>query len=220
MNKNEELLYLRQEITRLKIRLTQLDPTEEPTCVTCGHDVALENLKKLCKQHGLSGLSQLVGIENKWGWYTTNINPERIEYYLRDQDTVSKLYSIIATPKIWKALTDLFHERDAEIDEETKSKLLVYNLIDRNCKLTTNGVFCYIVAGHLCFNLTLKQDVGVALKIFEQLFEITNKQYGENLGITYTEMISLLKKHDKYELLRNQGITDNDLQKYYYQECC
>lgn len=48
MERNEEIKFLRQEITRLKVRLNELDKEVEPTSVSCGHDVVLEHLRKKC----------------------------------------------------------------------------------------------------------------------------------------------------------------------------
>ena len=61
MDKNTEIKSIREEITRLKIRLKELDNTTEPTSMVCGHDIVLAHLRKLTDQYELSGLCQLAG---------------------------------------------------------------------------------------------------------------------------------------------------------------
>ena len=41
MEKDKELRFLREEITRLRLRVYELDSHEEPTSAVCGHDVTL-----------------------------------------------------------------------------------------------------------------------------------------------------------------------------------
>jgi hypothetical protein len=73
IHSEDNAAFLKQEITRLKVKLSELDSDSEPTSAVCGHDVALENLKKTVKENSHQGLSQLLSYDLENGWYTTNL---------------------------------------------------------------------------------------------------------------------------------------------------
>ncbi|MGI6537919.1 MAG: hypothetical protein ACOX22_06220 [Caldicoprobacterales bacterium] len=104
VNKNDEIRTLREEITRLKIRLSELDDTAEPTSAVCGHDVVLDHLRKLTEQHHLQGLCLLAGTDCEHGWYTTSIIPNNIKALLEDGNTVRTFLSIFCQEGVWEAL--------------------------------------------------------------------------------------------------------------------
>ena len=121
MDVNTEIKSIREEITRLKIRLKELDGITEPTSMVCGHDIVLEHLRKLAEQYELSGLCQMAGTDTKHGWYTTNIEPNKIRNLLEDGETLREFLSLFCKKGVWEVLELAFH---GELDSENS------NLID------------------------------------------------------------------------------------------
>ena len=122
MKKNNEIKSLRAEITRPKVRLSELDPKVEPTSVVCGHDIVLEHLRKLMKQHGLPGLAQLAAVDEKHGWYTTNIVPDTLGTLLESAEPVRDFLSVFSEKGVWETLEAAF--RGETLEPATVQSLL------------------------------------------------------------------------------------------------
>ncbi|MDA3810622.1 MAG: hypothetical protein PF518_09890, partial [Spirochaetaceae bacterium] len=192
MNKSKEIVHLQQEITRLKNRLSQLDSDVEPTSVACGHDILLNHIRKLCNQSNIKGISQIAYLDEEWGWSTTNIETRKVRK-LMSYEGIEQTLGFLLNPKIWNSLTDLYHNENNELNNEIEELLLNKKIIDAAGKLTSSGVFLYTVTAHLCFNFSVKQDISIASQIFEQVFPITKTPYGEQLKISYEELLVSLK---------------------------
>jgi hypothetical protein len=216
VTRQEEIVFLRKEISRLKFRLSQLDTTTEPTSVSCGHDVLLDHIKKLCEQNRIKGITQLAFFDEEWGWSTTNLETRKIRKLLKYKN-VSETLDIVQNPKIWDTLTKLFHHEDLVLDENIQKALFEKEIIDTENRLTSKGVFLYSVTGHLCYNSSVKQDIEIASQIFEQVYQITQTQYGDPLQISLEDLISKLKEVGSFEQLDKENIKESDVTKYYEQ---
>ena len=213
MDVNTEIKSIREQITRLKMRLNELDGITEPTSMVCGHDIVLEHLKKLAEQYKLSGLCQLAGTDTKHGWYTTNIEPNKIRNLLEDGETLREFLSLFCKKGVWEVLELAFH---GELDSE-KSDLINFleqkkMIVDNN--LTSKGFTCYVVLGHLAFNMTKKLDPNKAIEIFQIVYDINGINYGEYLPYTTDEFMELISKHPKYPELLSKGVSIKDISEY------
>lgn len=210
-NNHAEIKRLRQEITRLKVRLHELDDSSEPTSVACGHDVALEHLRKLASQHGLTGLCQMTGTEEGHGWYTTNIVPQQLRALLEGGAVVREFLGLFCAPGVWEALTAAFHGESAP---GPGTDLLKENSLIQDGKLTVDGFFCYAVLGHLTYNIKKKLAIPKALAIFKLAYAQTKIQYGEHLPYSEAEFVALLQKHPTYPELAAADVTEADIRTY------
>lgn len=213
MDTNTETKSLREEITRLKIRLSELDNATEPTSVACGHDIVLDHLRKLTKQHELSGLSQLAGLDEKHGWYTTNVEPSKIRTLLENGDTLREFLSVFCEKGVWEALESAYHgelitEGAEAIGFLEKKQLLMDN------KLTSKGFTCYVVLGHLAFNTAKKLDIRKAIEISKLVYDSTGIHYGEHLPYSAAEFAEILSKHPDYANLANYNVSLEDIGEY------
>lgn len=213
MNKNEELKFLREEITRLKLRVNELDSREEPTSAVCGHDVTLEHLRKLNEQHKMNGLCQLAGIDDKYGWYTTNIEPNKIKAFLNDANAVKQFLVIFCIDGLWEALEAVYHCQKHNASKEVIESLHRADLVV-NGTLTDKGFMCYAVLGHLVFNMTKKLAVNKVIEIFQIVYEQTGINYGNRLPYTADEFLSMVKAHPRYTSLLEKNISDLDIYEY------
>lgn len=214
MNINEEKKRLREEITRLKMRLSEIDETVEPTSQVCGHDVVLDHLKKLCEEHNLEGLCQLAGSHNQYGWYTTNIEPSKIKPLLESGDAVRDFLEVFTVAEAWETLESAYR-KEAPIDgNPIVLKLIDSGLINENHELTNKGFTCYGVLGHLAFNMNKKLEIEKAIEIFKEVYEVTQIEFGEKLNYTEKSFINLLIESSGYERLNKKGISNVDLVKY------
>ena len=215
MEKNEEIKKIREEITRLRIRLNELDGDEsnEPVTEVCGHDYVLEHLKKFGKQYNQPGRCVLAGYYNNY-WYTSTIEPTKINAFLEDSHTVRKFLTLFCNEKTWSALVSIFHNRIEEIDQDTYKILEENKLVSEDSKLTTNGFTCYAVLGHLSFNMTKKLSPEKAIPIFGVVYEITGIEFGEQLPYKENEFLEMVKNHEKYNGLIEEGITEKDIAEY------
>lgn len=211
-DRNAEILRLRAEITRLKVQLNELDSEYEPTSVACGHDVVLAHLRKLKEQHGLSGLCQLAGIDQNHGWYTTNIIPDRIRAFLEDASALRGFLAQFSAPGVWEALAQAFHG-ELIVDASGAETLVANGLMEGN-RLTENGFLCYAVLGHLAYNVKKKLPIPKTIAIFKLAYEVTGREYGEQLPYSEDEFLSLLQGRQGYPELLAQGITDTDIKTY------
>lgn len=217
MNVNDEKKFLREEITRLRMRLVELDESVESTSSTCGHDVVLEHLKKLTQEHQLEGLCQIAGIHEKNGWYTSNINPAKIKYLLEEPNTVVDYLSIFTSKKVWECLESAFLcelEADRLHRAEEIKILQNNNLIGSDYRLTTNGFLSYCVLGHLAYNVCKKLDIMKSIEIFKEVYEITGTQFGEKLGIDSKDLLKKIAENRALERLSIKGILESDILTY------
>ncbi len=216
MTRNEEIMALRQEITRLKVRLYELDKTEEPTSLVCGHDVVLEHLRKLTQQQGAKALAQLACFDTKHGWYTTNIEPTKLRPLLEDGATVRDFLSLFCREGVWEVLEGAYHGEDLNGYEKERELLTEKGLLgDKG--LTLDGFTSYVVIGHLAFNQTKKLAVPKAIEIFKIVYELTGLHYGEKLPYSDEEFLELLAGHKDFKSLADHQITRDDLIKYLHQ---
>ncbi len=213
MKKSDEIKNLRAEITRLKVRLSELDPKVEPTSVVCGHDVALENLRKLSTQHRLTGLAQLAAVDERHGWYTTNVVPEKLRALLESGEPVRDFLSAFLEAGVWEALEAAFHGETLEPTNNGVAALERRGLIE-NGKLTMNGFICYAVLGHLVFNLAKKLSIRKMIEISKLTYDCTGVNLGENLPYSPAEFIKLLSEHADYPKLMEHDISDSDIAEY------
>jgi len=214
MEKHEEIKKLREEITRLRVRLNELDEESntEPVTEVCGHDFILDNLKKFGKQYNQLGRSALAGYHNDY-WYTTTIEPSKINSFLEDSVPVKEFLTIFCIDGVWDALVHAFN---GEFNLITKDayRILETNKFIENNNLTIKGFTSYVVLGHLIFNMTKKLPVEKAISIFKVAYEITGIEYGEYLPYTGNDFLNNIKGHEKYNDLLAQGITEHDICEY------
>lgn len=216
LNRKEEIKFLRAEITRLKVRLNQLDSSAEPTSVVCGHDVALNHLRRLKEQHEFSGLCQLAGTHDGHGWYTTNVVPDRLRALLEGGGACRDFLSIFCLPGVWEALEAAYYN-DSPKELNEAMDILEQNSLVSGGRLTLNGFFCYAVIGHLVYNIVKKLEIPKAVEIFQMVYELTGLQFGEHLPYSETEFRDLLAEHPNFPSLAEKGITVADLGKYLIQ---
>jgi hypothetical protein len=214
VNINEEKKRLREEITRLKMRLAEIDETVEPTSQVCGHDVVLDHLKKLSEEHNLEGLCQLAGSHNQYGWYTTNIEPSKIRPLLESGDTVRNFLEVFTLADAWETLESAYH-KDVLVDENPiVLKLMASGIINEKHELTNKGFTCYGVLGHLAFNMNKKLEIEKAIEIFKEVYEVTHIEFGEKSNYDEESFLILLRESNGYERLNKKGISNADLVKY------
>lgn len=217
MDKNEEKKFIREEISRLKMRLAELDESVEPTSSTCGHDVVLDHLRKLTEEHRLEGLCQLAGVHEKNGWYTTNINPTKIKYLIEEPNTVTEYLKTFSEERVWECLESAFYGEIEENELHRKAEvemLQTKNLIGENGKLTANGFLSYCVLGHLSYNVCKKLDILKSIEIFKELYELTGSQFGEKLEIETSELLLKMSENGSFDRLSSKGITKDDIVTY------
>jgi hypothetical protein len=142
IHSEDNAAFLKQEITRLKVKLSELDSDSEPTSAVCGHDVALENLKKTVKENSHQGLSQLLSYDLENGWYTTNLPTYAIGNYLEDFSTVANFFSLLSRKDTWEILQQCYFKQEPEIENENYKILRKMNFIDEENHLTRK-VFWY-----------------------------------------------------------------------------
>jgi hypothetical protein len=214
MDKNEEIKTLRENITRLRVRLNELDGDNnvEPVTEVCGHDFILDHLKKFGTQYHQSGRCVLAGYNNE-NWYTTTIEPSKINSLLENSLPIKEFLSIFCNENVWDALVLAFNENVSQINQEIYKILEINQLICGN-KLTVKGFICYAVLGHLVFNMTKKLVPEKAIPIFYIAHKITGIEYGEHLPYSINEFIDMIKKHEQYNELVDKGITDYDIGEY------
>ena len=213
VDKYSEIKHLRKEITRLKNRLSELDESEEPTSVVCGHDVVLEHLRKLSKQHGLSGLSQLACCDKNHGWYTTNVEPSKIGILLGDSRPVTNFLKLFCHDGVWETLESAYQGEDLQQSDEIV-KLLEENQLLSSGKLTSNGFTCYVVLGHLTYNMVKKVDILKQIEISKIVYDATGINYGEPLPYSTEEFLNLVTTHPDYETLIQRQVSTEDLIEY------
>lgn len=213
MDVNNEIKHLREEITRLKIRLRELDGTTETTSMVCGHDVVLDHLRKLVEQHELSGLCQLAGTDSNHGWYTTSIEPNKIKFFLEDSETLREFLSLFCKKGVWEIMEQAFYN-ELNSDNSDLVDLLVEKDLIKDNKLTSKGFTCYAVLGHLAFNMTKKLDADTTIEIFKIAYDMTGINYGEYLPYTTNEFMELISKHPKYTELLEKGIAQKEINEY------
>ena len=214
MEKHEEIKKIREEITRLRIRLNELDEenNNEPATEVCGHDFILDNLRKFGKQYNQLGRSALAGYYKDY-WYTTTIEPSRISSFLEDSVPVKEFLKIFCIDGVWDALIHAFNGEFSLINKDTY-RILETNKFVENDNLTIRGFTSYAVLGHLVFNMTKKLPVEKAISIFKAAYEITGIEYGEYLPYSDNDFLNNIKGHEKYNDLLTQGITDHDIYEY------
>lgn len=213
MEKDKELRFLREEITRLRLRVYELDSHEEPTSAVCGHDVTLEHLRKLTEQHKMDGLCQLAGIDDKYGWYTTNIEPNKIKAFINDANIVREFLTTFCLEGFWEALEAAYHCQEYNAKTEVIESLRKLEfIVDEN--LTKKGFMCYAVLGHLIFNITKKLAINKAIEIFKIVYDQTGINYGNRLPYDTEEFLAIVKAHPGYVNLSEKNIGDSDILEY------
>jgi hypothetical protein len=220
IHSEDNAAFLKQEITRLKVKLSELDSDSEPTSAVCGHDVALENLKKTVKEKSHQGLSQLLSYDLENGWYTTNLPTYAIGNYLEDFSTVANFFSLLSRKDTWEILQQCYFKQEPEIENENYKILRKMNFIDEENHLTEKGFLVFAAGGHLCYNATLKQEISKTITISQQIYEITGIHYGEDLLMSANEIIQKLKDTEKWRVIENEGICEKDIKIYLYQMNC
>ncbi len=210
---NEEIRHLREEITRLKLRLNELDKNEEVPSTVCGHDVVLEHLKKLSNQHGLQALAQLACYDSKYGWYTTNVEPTKLRALLEDSETVRDFLSLFCREGVWEVLDAAYHGEEFKGYEKERALLLEKGFLGKK-GLTLNGLAVYVFLGHLTYNMTKKVDIKKATEIFKIVYELTGLNLTDRLPYSPEEFVELVSSHKDYKNLANHQITEEDLKEY------
>ncbi len=213
MDINTEIKSIREEITRLKLRLKELDGTTETTSMVCGHDAVLDHLRKLTAQYELSGLCQMAGTDAKHGWYTTNIEPNKIRSLLENGETLRDFLSLFCKEGVWEVLERAFHD-ELVSENDDLIHLLTDNDLFADQKLTSKGFTCYAVLGHLAYNMTKKLDPDKTIEIYQLAYDISGINYGEYLPYTTDEFIDLISKHPRYPELLDKGITLKEISEY------
>jgi hypothetical protein len=193
--------FLKKEITRLKAKLAEIDSDSVPTSAVCGHDVALDNLKKVVQENSHQGLSQLLSYDLENGWYTTNLPTYSIGNYLEDFSTVSDFFSLLSEKAVWKLLQQCYFKQKPDTENKNYQILKEMKYIDEENHLTEKGFLVYAAGGHLCYNATLKQEILKTFTISQHIYEITGKHYGENLSMSANEIIQILKNNDRWQLM-------------------
>ena len=214
MGINEEKKHLREEITRLKMKLAELDETVEPTSQVCGHDVVLEHLKKLSEEHGLTGLCQLAGSHAEYGWYTTNIEPSKIRALLESGDALRSFLEVFMVKGAWEYIEAAYHKEAIAEENAITLELMAKGIMNEKHRLTNKGFICYGVLGHLAFNMDKKLDIQKSIEIFKEAYEVTKIEFGEKLNQDETSFMNLLKASGGYERLTAKGILAEDLATY------
>jgi hypothetical protein len=214
MEKNEEIKQLREQITRLRVRLNELDADKanEPATEVCGHDFLLDHLKKLGGQYNQKGRCVLAGYHNDY-WYTTTIEPSKIRAFLEDSKPVKVFLSLFCNESLWDGLASSFEGKADKIKPEVYKLLEQNGLVSGNV-LTVKGFTCYAVLGHLVYNMTKKLPPEKAIPIFKIAYELTGIEYGENLPYTKEEFVTMIKAHKEYAELARANISDEDIGEY------
>jgi hypothetical protein len=88
----------------------------------------------------------LAGLDEKHGWYTTNVEPSKIRTLLENGDTLREFLSVFCEKGVWEALESAYHgelitEGAKAIDFLEKKQLLMDN------KLTSKGFTCSCLIG-------------------------------------------------------------------------
>jgi len=219
MKKNEDdILYLRQEITRLKNKLSKLDQEVDPTSLTCGHDVALANIRKLVEQYKIRGLSQLVCFDTHEGWYTTNLQTALIDESLQDFSTVEDYFLLLSRKGTWHTLSKAFYGKKLDLDSEEAQNLLARDLLTPEGKLSWRGLQTYISGGHICFNSTLKLDPEKTCKILDIIFQNSGFYYMDKVSKSFEEFQALIRNDNLGPLFQNESISETDL-KIFFEQC-
>lgn len=155
----------------------------------------------------------MAGTDAKHGWYTTNIEPNKIRDLLEESETLREFFSTFCKKGVWEILEQGFHGELDSNNSDLIDMLIEKNLI-KNYRLTSKGFICYAVLGHLAYNMTKKLDPNKSIEIFKIAYDITGINYGEYLPYTTNEFLELISKHPKYTGLLDKGVTPKDIVEY------
>lgn len=241
----EDAYEIRKKINELKERLRKIEGSslkgEErakmESSTVCGHDKVLDNLQTLCKERGHDGLAVMACWEilddedNRW--YTTNVDPTKLSYFLRDVgNIVDHLDPILnkVSLKLLQLLTSEKREMGEEIFDEIKapteeidenlSELEEKGLIEKseqNWNVTTKGWQTFVVLGHLTFVSDIKLEPEKAVPISRAFHDVFDIAWGERIETSFEEVLERLEEEGWMKELREEGIEEEDIEKAVYE---
>lgn len=170
-------------------------------------------------------MSQLACFDDKYGWYTTNVVPAMIKTLLADSAVPRGFLSLFCQEGVWETLEAVYHNEPLRGHEDALSTLQQQGMVNDGT-LTMRGLTCYVVLGHLAFNMVKKIDIDKAIQISKIIFNATGINYGEFLPFDRDAFQALLANHPDYEQLSQCGVSPEDMFEYlrqnnvpYEEEC-
>lgn len=242
---NREAYELRSKINQLKARLKEIEGDELSSdqemelcaSATCGHDVVLENLKKLCTDYQLKNLAVMAAWEREESgnvkWYSTNVSPLALPYLLRDVQSILQFLSPVYNQTALKIMEYLLETEQATLSglttaldtkgeelqkrvEELKEKdFLAEN--SGEISLTVRGWQTMIVLGHLTFVLDVKVPPEKAIPLSKAFLEVLHINWGDVVEMDSQEVISRFRETGWLERLAQEKVTVEDIEKAIYE---
>ncbi len=223
---NNRAYEIRMEINQLKKELLEIEgdqlSKEESanlcTSATCGHDVVVENLQKLCKDYDIENLAVMACWDNGQ-FYSTNISPVLLPHYLRDVNNIAKFLEPVLSGNSLTIMQQLLE--NGTVTELKETDLLEeHNFItktDDGWKLTSKGWQTFIVLGHLTFVVDIKVPPEKAIPISQAFQEVLGKEWGERLEMSAEEVIERLKELGWMEKLEAANVDLKDIEDAVYE---
>lgn len=223
---NKEAYEIRLEINRLKQKLLELEgeqlSQEESfqlcTSAACGHDVVIETLQKLCRDYDMENLAVMACWDKKQ-FYSTNVSPNSLPYYLRDVHNIANFLSPVLSGNSLEILQKLLEDNNVKEIEGTE-ELEANHFITKTregWKLTMKGWQTYIVLGHLTYVLSVKVPPEKAIPISKAFNDVFGKHWGENLGMDAGGVVEKLKENGWMEKLKESNVTIKDVEDAVYE---
>jgi len=224
---------LKRELASIEEVSTPDSKTDAATCMACGHDGIIENLRSTAREHGANGRAVLAcwqeqQDESNPRWYSTTIIPDMLPYSIRDVKYLVPVLSLFSDIKVLLITQLLFEHNegcskeylvsctnmDTSDVEATISSLQERNYVrssESKYHLTFKGWQFFIVIAQLIYVQEQKLEPGKALKILPVFQEVFGICWGEYLGKEENDAFAQLEESGWLEKLCKDGITESDI---------
>lgn len=242
---NREAYEIRLQINQLKERLVEIEGSELSSdeemqlcaSATCGHDVVLENLKKLCQDYDLKNLAVMAAWEKEdtdhVKWYSTNVSPQALSYLLRDVKSILHFLAPVYGLEALQIMQYLLDNDKGNLEELVEDLDLSREDVERVLHglqeedfvtekegiwvLTIKGWQTFIILGHLTYVLDVKVPPQKAIPISKGFLEVFGMQWGDPIEMDSQEVIGGLRKSGWLEKLQEMNVTIEDIEKAIYE---
>ncbi|QSX06665.1 hypothetical protein JYG23_04210 [Sedimentibacter sp. zth1] len=188
----------------------------------------LSSIQQICKDKGTEDIGIMTAWSEKRGWYTTTTVPQVLPDLMGNVECIIdylgglleknklEVIQILSTKLLNTTTRDISEILNIKIDlvEDILKELHNEEIVKKDndkWSITTKGWNTYIAISHITYNYTIKLDINKAFAIAEVFKKVFDKEYGEDLGMGYEEIIMKLKDTEEWEGLMSKGITEKDI---------
>ncbi|MCK5116648.1 MAG: hypothetical protein KAR44_08610 [Candidatus Aegiribacteria sp.] len=224
---------LKRELASIEEMSTPDSMTDAATCMACGHDAIIENLRSTAREHGTKGRAVLACWQerrdgsNPW-WYSTTIIPNMLSYSIRDVKHLVPVLAFFSDIRVLLITQLLFeHYEGCSIEnlasytnmDTSDIEATISSLQDREYVRSSEGEYhlsskgwqFFIVIAQLIHAQEQKLEPAKALKIFPAFQEVFGIYWGEYLGKEEDDALAQLDESGWLEKLYKDGITEADI---------